>query len=463
MTFNTTLFEARRVVTMNPSRPFATHVAVRDGRIIQVGMAEDFAGSEATLDRRFASKVMLPGFVEGHAHVMEGTLWQQTYVGAGDRRSPDGRHVPGLRTTEAVIARLAEASRKIVDPDGLLYGWGFDPLHLRGQRLTRHDLDRVSTTRPVMVHHASLHITVVNSLLLKMAGFDASTSIQGVPKLADGTPSGELQGIAARLRVFRGLGYMPAPEDEGALMSEFCRNAGNWLANSEAPAFRLLVRETDPKRGPCSRFVAHVPPEQLSAFEPWTRKWFTQNRDLQIAEDALEFDQLAPSKIHSRADRIRFHWKCVRDLYASLDPGVQDRVERQETPKPLVALLAIPKAMRRTPTAIPDRAFSASSALSQTTIEKQAEVTGMPYLSAYDDGAYDRLDEGWELEEYNHRQSFSNDRAEQLRQINAALPDGDLATQRDREVALKDLDHAFPSEARARPGRNWLIWPPRNR
>lgn len=209
MTCNTTLFEARRVVTMNPSRPFATHVAVRDGRILQVGTAEDFAGSEATLDRRFASKVMLPGFVEGHAHVMEGTLWQQTYVGAGDRRSPDGRHVPGLRTTEAVIARLAEASRKIVDPDGLLYGWGFDPLHLHGQRLTRHDLDRVSTTRPVMVHHASLHITVVNSLLLKMAGFDESTSIQGVPKLSDGSPSGELQGIAARLRVFRGLGYNP--------------------------------------------------------------------------------------------------------------------------------------------------------------------------------------------------------------------------------------------------------------
>lgn len=203
------LFEARRVVTMDPSRPDATHVAVRDGRVLMVGMAEEFDGLDAVPDRRFADKVILPGFVEGHAHVMEGTLWRQTYVGAGDRRSPDGRHVPGLHDVDAVVARLAEADRAIADPEELLYGWGFDPLHLGGARLTRHDLDRVSTTRPVMVHHASLHITNVNSLLLEMAGFDAATAIDGVPKLPDGTPSGELQGIAARLRLFQGLGYNP--------------------------------------------------------------------------------------------------------------------------------------------------------------------------------------------------------------------------------------------------------------
>ena len=204
-----TLFKARRVITMNPSRPYATHVAVRDGRVLMVGTQAEFDGLDAVPDQRFQDKIILPGFVEGHAHVMEGTLWRQTYVGAGDRRSPDGRRVPGLRDIGAVVARLSEADRSIADPDQLLYGWGFDPLHLGGERLTRHDLDRVSTRRPVMVHHASLHITNVNSLLLKMAGFDAATSISGVPKLPDGTPSGELQGIAARLRLFRGLGYNP--------------------------------------------------------------------------------------------------------------------------------------------------------------------------------------------------------------------------------------------------------------
>ena len=204
------IFSARRIVTMNPVRPYATHVAVRDGRILAAGSLEElkvFSGAE--LDERFADRILLPGFVEGHAHVMEGTLWRETYVGAGDRRAPDGRHVPGARSVEAVVARLKEASDAQPDPKKLLYGWGYDPLHLEGARLTRHELDRVSTTRPVMVHHASLHITNVNSLLLNMAGIDSGTNIAGVPKLDDGTPSGELQGVAARLRIFQALGYNP--------------------------------------------------------------------------------------------------------------------------------------------------------------------------------------------------------------------------------------------------------------
>ena len=206
----TTIFAARRIVTMNPARPFATHVAVSDGRILAAGSLDELKSlPDAEIDNRFAQKVLLPGFVEGHAHVMEGTLWRQTYVGADDRRAPDGRRVPGLRSVEGVIARLKEASDAEPNSSELLYAWGYDPLHLEGARLTRHDLDRVSTTRPVMVHHASLHITNVNSVLLDMAGFDAGTTIAGVQKLADGTPSGELQGIAARLRVFRALGYNP--------------------------------------------------------------------------------------------------------------------------------------------------------------------------------------------------------------------------------------------------------------
>ena len=33
----TTIYQARKIVTMNPSRPVATHVAVRDGQILGAG------------------------------------------------------------------------------------------------------------------------------------------------------------------------------------------------------------------------------------------------------------------------------------------------------------------------------------------------------------------------------------------------------------------------------------------
>ncbi|MEM7379149.1 MAG: amidohydrolase, partial [Pseudomonadota bacterium] len=88
---DTTVYVAKKIITMNPSRPEATHVAVRDGRILSAGSFEDVASWGAhTLDDRFADKVLMPGFVEGHAHTMEGSLWAKVYCGWFDRADPDG-------------------------------------------------------------------------------------------------------------------------------------------------------------------------------------------------------------------------------------------------------------------------------------------------------------------------------------------------------------------------------------
>ena len=37
----TTIFQARQIITMNPARPRATHVAVRDGRILGAGSLDE--------------------------------------------------------------------------------------------------------------------------------------------------------------------------------------------------------------------------------------------------------------------------------------------------------------------------------------------------------------------------------------------------------------------------------------
>ena len=210
MSQDTVIFSARKIVTMNPSRPLATHVAVRDGRIVAVGSFEEVGGSaRATVDDRFREKVLLPGFVEGHSHIMEGIMWSHPYVGAGDRRSPEGRLVEGLPDIDAIVAQLQQAEAELTDPSTPLFAWGFDPLHIGGHALTRRDLDRVSTTRPIMVIHASFHISVVNTVVLERAQLDRTTNISGVVIGKDGEPSGEIQGIAARFRVFRVLGGNP--------------------------------------------------------------------------------------------------------------------------------------------------------------------------------------------------------------------------------------------------------------
>ena len=39
------VYSARRIITMNPNRPFAAHVAVRDGRILGAGTLDSRAGA----------------------------------------------------------------------------------------------------------------------------------------------------------------------------------------------------------------------------------------------------------------------------------------------------------------------------------------------------------------------------------------------------------------------------------
>ena len=229
MSQDTVVFSARKIVTMNPSRPSATHVAVRDGRIVAVGSRDEMMalGTATRFDDRFAGKVLLPGFVEGHSHIMEGMMWTLPYVGAGDRRSPEGRLVPGITTIDGIIERLRQAGAEMTDPNAPLFAWGFDPLHIGGRKLTRQDLDRVSTTRPVMVVHQSFHISNVNTIVLEQTELLRGSNISGVVQGDDGLASGELQGIAARFRVFRALGGNPlsgnlTPDDVARYAASAC-------------------------------------------------------------------------------------------------------------------------------------------------------------------------------------------------------------------------------------------------
>lgn len=204
-----TIYRAKRVLTMNPARPEATHVAVRDGRILGAGSLDDLTGWGAhRLDARFADKVLMPGLVEGHSHLFEGSVWAYVYVGYHDRMDPDGRIWPGVTSIEAVIERLREAAQAFADPAQPVIGWGLDPIYFGARRVGRADLDRVSAERPVGVMHASFHILNVNSRALARGGLLRSgISHPGVPLGADGLPSGELKGPDAMMPVALHVGF----------------------------------------------------------------------------------------------------------------------------------------------------------------------------------------------------------------------------------------------------------------
>ncbi|MDN5986348.1 MAG: amidohydrolase, partial [Hafniaceae bacterium] len=65
MTNQTVIYAAKKIITMCPSQPEASHVAVRDGKILAVGTLEELEGwGEYTLDNTFANKIVMPGLIE---------------------------------------------------------------------------------------------------------------------------------------------------------------------------------------------------------------------------------------------------------------------------------------------------------------------------------------------------------------------------------------------------------------
>ncbi|MEM9041284.1 MAG: amidohydrolase [Actinomycetota bacterium] len=222
----TTIYPARRVVTMNRGFPFGEAVSVRDGRILGVGTVDELAGfGEHVVDDRFRDQVLLPGFVEAHTHVMAGGLWQFPYVGYFDRTDPDGRFWHGSTSIEAVVERLVEVEHEMTEPGEPLVAWGLDPIYMPGERLVAHHLDRVSEHRPIFVYHASGHLATVNSAMMRVSEIDATTTTPGVMTDASGAPNGELQEPAAMGLARTGM---------MALVSAIGSDASKWGYANEA-------------------------------------------------------------------------------------------------------------------------------------------------------------------------------------------------------------------------------------
>ena len=151
------------VLTMDESLPVAQALAVKDGRIVEVG------GTDEVLWLReddyevvdLGGRTVVPGFVDPHNHFSIGafeTLW-------ADCRG--ARSVADLQQTLAAAARDTPAGAWV-------RGVGYDH-HVLGVHPTRGDLDAAVPDRPALVMHFSHHQCVANSRALAEAGIARGT------------------------------------------------------------------------------------------------------------------------------------------------------------------------------------------------------------------------------------------------------------------------------------------------
>ena len=264
-----TVFQVKKILTMNPSKPTATHVAVSEDKIIAVGSLEDVAAwGPYKLNETFLDKVFMPGFVEGHSHSMEGTFWKKTYCGYFDRKDPNGQLWEGSQTLDSLVKRLKEEEKKLLEPEVPLSGWGVDPIYFGEEKINRQLLDKVSKERPIGLLNASGHIMYVNTKALELGGLArAGINHPGIPLDEEGLPAGELRGPEAMvpLSVHVGLGkdLLNADEDGVRGFARLCVRAGVTTATDLAnllsdETVEMLTRVTSE-----SKFPARIVPLRL--------------------------------------------------------------------------------------------------------------------------------------------------------------------------------------------------------
>jgi predicted amidohydrolase YtcJ len=171
------IYEAARIITMEPSHPSARFVAVSDGIIL--GIADTLGaldiwtrGRSHRVDRRFAGKILMPGLIDPHVHpIQAAVMLNLPFVAPEDWVLPSGIY-RGAQTPAAYRVRLREELAKS-DANPFII-WGHHEL-FHGS-IDRAELDRIAPGRAVIVWQRSFHEVIASSAALAAWGLDSEAS-----------------------------------------------------------------------------------------------------------------------------------------------------------------------------------------------------------------------------------------------------------------------------------------------
>lgn len=196
------------IITMDDNN--ANAVAVAGDRIVAVGQREGIEAMQGSSTRviDLGARALVPGFIDAHGH-FGGVA---TYSALLDLSSPPVGTMEDINDIVLAIQNWIETNN--IPSGQLVYGIGYDDSLLAERRHpTREDLDRASTTHPIVIRHVSGHLSSSNSLALANNNVDASTENPpgGIVRRVAGTnePDGVMEETA--------MGFLPGT---GALVDE---------------------------------------------------------------------------------------------------------------------------------------------------------------------------------------------------------------------------------------------------
>jgi hypothetical protein len=273
------------VRTIDAACPMAEAVAVRGGKIIALGAKSTCV---ASLEKGFEPVdlqgcALLPGFIDTHLHPVLLILFALNC------------DLGGAGSIGDVQLGLREALSK-KSGDSWLVGLNFDEQNMREKRMPdRHDLDKASQDRPVVVIKHDGHSVFASTRAIEAAGVTASTpdpEAGVIEREVDGYPSGVFREMAAQLI----LNAMPMPEL--AVLAEGARQTFSRLASLGLTSLGVVLQTGD--EGPAgSAGTFDVPAMQLF-LEHCPQSLYS----LLITSDVNGLDGLKDSTLNSGSNRL---------------------------------------------------------------------------------------------------------------------------------------------------------------
>jgi DNA polymerase III subunit gamma/tau len=212
----------------------------------------------------------------------------------------------------------------------------------------------------------------------------------------------------------------------------------HWINHSR----RLSVQENNDEQGFCGRIIAVLPSRTHRTYDfmrRWLAEWRRELRFRGQEEEAISW-VVAPTSIR----KLNFHWECVRWICAGLNPN--DPVHRKlKLDRDKLRVAGLIGSSRR---------FSSSQSIGPKGVE-YATRNKMHLLSAFDDEAWARLYEGWELDEHIDRLKHKADRENDVADLGARFPVGGGEDSK-RKAAMNQLRDSWPDKYRRH--RSWTLW-----
>ncbi len=173
-----------RIYTVDPARPWAEAVAVRDGRILLVGKEADVLRSVSQRTRVLdaGGRLVLPGFIDSHNHITFGS-------------DPDVVQLSDVRTPRELYERVRQVATTRSENDWIEgEGWNYS-VFPGGNLPTWRDLEGLTGGRPTFLVSYDAHTVWLNRAALKRLGIDRGTTHLPYGEVAKDPQSGEPTGM----------------------------------------------------------------------------------------------------------------------------------------------------------------------------------------------------------------------------------------------------------------------------